>query len=103
MYDNFGCILSASNLFSLLFCVFLTLKGALWPSTSDHGTTGSWVMDFYWGRELYPRVFGWDVKMWTNCRMGMMGWPVLLLSYAAAQQARNGGHVTDAMAVTSSS
>ncbi len=36
--------------------------------------------------ELYPRLGrGFDLKTWTNCRMGMMGWAVLVLCYAAAQ------------------
>ena len=37
------------------------------------------------GTELYPNILGWDVKRFTNCRFGMMGWPLLLLSYAAKQ------------------
>src|SRR5690606_21329545 len=42
--------------------------------------------DYYWGTELYPKIFGWDVKMFTNCRFGMMSWPLILLSYLAKQQ-----------------
>lgn len=29
------------------------------------------------GTELYPRIFGWDVKVFTNCRFGMMFWALV--------------------------
>ena len=36
--------------------------------------------------ELYPRIgTHFDLKTWTNCRMGMMGWGVLVLCYAVTQ------------------
>ena len=61
-------------------------QGRSAPSSSDAGTTGSLLYDFYWGMELYPRLgAAFDLKTWTNCRMGMMGWAVLVLCYAAAQ------------------
>lgn len=85
LYDNLGEILGALNLFSLLFCLFLYAKGRFKPSSSDHSLSGNFLFDFYWGTELYPRVLGWDLKQFTNCRFGMMGWPILLLSYAAKQ------------------
>lgn len=37
------------------------------------------------GTELYPRIFGVDVKMFTNCRFGMMYWAVGAVIYAYAQ------------------
>jgi len=81
IYDNFGHILSSMNVFALAFCVMLTIKGYVAPSGPDSGTTGSWITDFYWGMELYPRILGFDVKLWTNCRMGMMFWAVAVLSF----------------------
>ena len=98
LYDNMGPLLGALNLFSLLFCLFLYLKGIFAPSSSDHGITGNPLFDYYWGTELYPRIFGWDVKQFTNCRFGMMGWPLFLLSYAAKQQELYG--LSDAMIVS---
>ena len=38
------------------------------------------IFDIFWGTELYPRFghalwdIGWDVKLFTNCRFGMMYW-----------------------------
>ncbi len=97
VYDHFGEILGALNLFSLIFCAGLYLKGRFAPSTADHGTTGNLIFDYYWGTELYPRVLGWDLKQFTNCRFGMMAWPVILLSFAAAQAERHG--LSDTMLV----
>lgn len=97
LYDNLGPMLGALNCFSLLFCLFLYFKGKIAPSSTDSGASGYPVFDYYWGTELYPRIFGWDVKMFTNCRFGMMGWPLLLLSYAAKQEELYG--LSDAMVV----
>lgn len=36
------------------------------------------------GTELYPRIFGFDVKVFTNCRFGMMYWA--LVSYTAHEE-----------------
>jgi 7-dehydrocholesterol reductase len=97
VYENFGGILGALNVFSVLFCLLLYLKGRFAPSSSDHGTSGNPVFDYYWGTELHPRIFGWDVKMFTNCRFGMMAWALILLSFAAKQSEMVG--LSDSMAV----
>ncbi len=85
IYDNFGPLLGALNLFSLIFCLFLCIKGYVKPSSSDAGGTGNFIFDYFWGTELYPRIFGWDVKLFTNCRFGMMGWGLVILSFGAKQ------------------
>lgn len=85
IYDNFPGLLGALNFFSLLFCLFLLIKGYVFPSSTDSGTSGNLVFDYYWGSELYPRILGWDIKMFTNCRFGMMSWGLVILSFAAKQ------------------
>ncbi|MDR3624319.1 MAG: hypothetical protein P4L16_04170 [Chlamydiales bacterium] len=97
VYDHFGEILGALNVFSLLFCLFLYFKGRFFPSTTDSGITKTFIFDYYWGTELYPRVFGWDIKMFTNCRFGMMSWPLILLSFAAKQEQLYG--ISDSMII----
>ncbi len=97
LYDNLGDILGALNLFALVFCAFLYAKGRWFPSSTDSGHTGNPLFDYYWGTELYPRVLGFDLKQFTNCRFGMMIWPILCLDYAAAQAARGG--LSDGMVV----
>lgn len=97
IYDNFPALLGALNLFSLLFCLFLYLKGRFYPSSTDAGASGNFIFDYYWGTELYPRILGWDVKMFTNCRFGMMSWSLIILSFAAKQQELYG--LSDSMCV----
>ena len=50
--------------------------------------------------ELYPRIgASFDLKTWTNCRMGMMGWAVIILCYAVKQLEATGA-VADSMLVS---
>ena len=85
VYDNFGDILGALNFTALVFCLLLYFKGRYAPSSTDNGHTGNFLFDYYWGTELYPRILGWDVKQFTNCRFGMTGWAVAVTSFAFAQ------------------
>lgn len=85
IYDHFPGILGALNIFSLFFCLGLLIKGHLKPSDTDSGTSKNWIFDYYWGMELYPRLSGIDLKMFTNCRFGMMSWPLIVLSFASKQ------------------
>lgn len=101
VYDSMGEIVSTSNVFSLVFCGFLYLKGRFLPSSTDNGSTGSFLFDYYWGRELFPRVGQhFDIKTWTNCRMGMMSWAVLPLCYAVKQAELNDGMASNTMLVS---
>lgn len=100
VYDLLPEIIAALNIFSLAFCAFLYIKGTMSPSSSDSGSTGSIIFDFYWGMELYPRIGdSFDLKIWTNCRMGMMSWAVLILCYAVKQHQLY-GTVSDSMVVS---
>lgn len=85
VYDNFAAIIGSLNIFSLVFCLMLYIKGRIAPSSPDHSSSGNFIFDYYWGTELYPRIAGFDIKQFTNCRFGMMSWPVIVLSFAAKQ------------------
>jgi 7-dehydrocholesterol reductase len=61
--------------------MFLTFKGIYFPSTQDSGSSGSLVKDYLWGTELYPRVFGLDLKRFINCRFSMTFWQLAGLSF----------------------
>jgi 7-dehydrocholesterol reductase len=98
IYDHFGEILGALNIFALLFCVCLCLKGLYAPSGTDHGSNGNPIFNYYWGTELYPRILGWDIKMFITCRFAMMGWTLILLSFCAKQHEIYGA-VSDSMMV----
>jgi 7-dehydrocholesterol reductase len=85
VYDNMGKLLSSINLFAVIFCFVIMLKGLYFPSTKDSGSNGNFLIDYFWGTELYPRILGWDIKQFTNCRFGMMFWQVGIICYAFKQ------------------
>jgi len=58
------------------------VKGLTFPSTADAGSSGSIVKDYLWGTELYPRIMGWDLKRFINCRFSMTFWQLAGLSFA---------------------
>ncbi|CAN0880396.1 7-dehydrocholesterol reductase [Linum grandiflorum] len=99
VYDHLGEIFSALIFGSLVFCVFLYIKGHVAPSSTDSGSLGNIIIDFYWGMELYPRIGkNFDIKVFTNCRFGMMSWAVLALTYCFKQYELY-GKVTDSLLV----
>lgn len=81
LYDLFPSSLSFLNIFGIFFCIFLMFKGLYFPSTQDNGSSGSWVKDYLWGTELYPRVFGLDLKRFVNCRFSMTYWQLAGFSF----------------------
>lgn len=99
MFDKINEIISALNVFSFAFCAFLYIKGTFMPSSTDSGNSGNPIFDFYWGTELYPMLMGWHLKQFTNCRFGMMLWPVAIVSYAYKQQEEL-GYTSDSMIVS---
>lgn len=98
IYDNFMDIIGGLTLTSLLFVLVLYIKGRFAPSSTDNSVSGNFLFDYFWGTELYPRIFGWDVKMFTNCRFGLMAWTLLLISYAFKQHSI--GTLSDSMIVS---
>ena len=83
LYAEYARLISLLSLGALGICVALMVKGRTCPSGRDAGSSGNAVLDLYWGTELYPRVLGFDVKQFTNCRFGMMLWGLLPLAFAA--------------------
>jgi len=87
VYDNFLATIVILNMFALCFCMFLYVKGRVAPSSTDNHVDNIFVADYYRGIELYPRIGSrFDIKMFTNCRIGMMGWPLLCIAFAAKQK-----------------
>ena len=82
VYDHLGEIFSALIIGSFIFFILLYIKGHVAPSSTDSGSSGDAIIDFYWGMELYPRIGkSFDIKVFTNCRFGMMSWAVLAVTY----------------------
>lgn len=99
VYDRFDEIIATSCIFSLIFCLFLYIKGHIKPSSSDSGSSGHIIFDYYWGMELYPRVFSIDIKTFTNCRFGMTSWPAIIYIFALKSHQVHGTTV-DSMLVS---
>jgi len=98
IYHHFGELIVTSSLLALVLCGWLYVKGLRFPSSTDASGTGNFLWDFYWGTELHPRLLGVELKQLFNCRFAMMGWSVILLSYAAAQVELH-GHLSTSMMV----
>ena len=101
VWDHFGEILATLVLLALFFCLFLYFKGRYWPSSQDHSLSGNFIWDYYWGVELHPALLGVNLKQLINCRFSMMGWGVIVCSFAARQAEFDpGGHLSTAMLVS---
>jgi 7-dehydrocholesterol reductase len=98
VWDHFGAILSTIIVFALVFCLILYWKGIARPSTGDHSRTGNFIFDYYWGTELHPSILGVNLKQLLNCRFGMMGWAIIVVSFAC-KQGELLGRPTNAMLV----
>ena len=99
VWDHFGEILSTLVIFAFLLCVGLYFKGRLRPNSPDHSFSGNVIWDFYWGVELHPTLFGLNLKQLINCRFSMMGWSLIVCSFAA-RQAELSGHLSTSLLVT---
>jgi 7-dehydrocholesterol reductase len=99
VWDHFGSILATLVPFALAFCLFLYFKGRYRPTTQDRSVSGNFIWDYYWGVELHPTLFAVNLKQLVNCRLSMMGWSVIVCSFAA-KQAELSGHVSSSMLVS---
>lgn len=88
--NNWGAIFIAANLYGLISSLFVYLKGCY--------HLGSWkcIHEFYAGTELNPRIGNFDIKLFTNGRIGMMSWPLINNLYLA-QFYRMNGYVPNSM------
>lgn len=88
LYEEAGALLTTAVLFSYLFCVFLYFYGL--ASKRPERRTGHPVYDFFMGTSLNPRVGDFDIKLFLEARVSLIGWLLLDLSLAAAQLERHG-------------
>jgi 7-dehydrocholesterol reductase len=52
IYDMMGELLSSMNVIALVFCLILYFKGLFAPSTEDCGSSGSFIVDYFWVSRL---------------------------------------------------
>ena len=94
IHDELLPLLSALNAGALALSALLCAKGLYRPSTADSGGSGSLILSFYWGTELYPRICNGlvDLKVLLIARFGITLWALFALSFAfkSAQLAPDG-------------
>ena len=101
VWDHFGEILTTLILIALIFCFCLYFKGRFWPNSEDCSVSGNFIWDFYWGVELHPTLLGINLKQLINSRISMMGWSVIVCSFAAKQAELDpGGRISNSMLVS---
>ena len=99
LHDHWGALLVAANAWGFAAAFFAYVKAHRWWSRpEDRHLSGSRLCDFFGGIELNPRVGGLDLKLFHIGRLGMLAWPLVNLSFAAAQYARH-GQVTNSMVI----
>ncbi|XP_063850506.1 uncharacterized protein LOC135094389 [Scylla paramamosain] len=90
LYRNFSNIIVTCNLLALLLCVFLLVKGKMWPDSAEVMEPKPLLYEFYRGMELHPRILGVDVKQLTNCRFGLLAWELLVVNFFLAGWEKHG-------------
>ncbi|XP_054152972.1 uncharacterized protein LOC128951733 [Oppia nitens] len=76
LYDFTGNLI----VFGFIVCLFLYIKGLLWPSKGLHNRTGNPIFDYYWGIELYPHLSARiSLKILIICRFGLILWQYIVL------------------------
>ncbi|BBN09226.1 7-dehydrocholesterol reductase [Marchantia polymorpha subsp. ruderalis] len=102
IYDHLGEIISTSICVSVVLCILLYVKGYLAPSSSDCRSSGSIILDIFWGMELHPKIGRWlDMRELLTSRIAMTSWALLVVSYMC-KQIETFGHLHDSMVVTGS-
>lgn len=98
IYDNFLPLLSAAVSFTFLLSLGLYLASFRSQEvlTAQGGDTESGFYNFFIGRELNPRVRGFDIKHFVELYPGLIGWLLIDLGMVAKQQQRL-GHATPAL------
>jgi len=98
IYDHFGELISVATLFSYGFAFFLLLYGrATEPACTSRGV----IVDYFLGVARHPRIppiTGFDLKVFFEARPGLIGWILVVFSFAAVQIERHGS-LSTAMAV----
>jgi protein-S-isoprenylcysteine O-methyltransferase Ste14 len=90
IYDHFGELISVITIFSYAFALFLLLYArATEPARESRGV----IVDYFLGAARHPRippVTGFDLKVFFEARPGLIGWLLVVFSFAAVQIERHG-------------
>ena len=90
-------LFTVTNVVSFALCTWLVVRTYYSPHSRDYSTQRNIIADYYVGRELHPTFLsGIDVKQFTNCRFGVMLWPVMCISAVGHEYKRFNGAVSNA-------
>jgi protein-S-isoprenylcysteine O-methyltransferase Ste14 len=87
--DQFGPLLTAANIVTYLFALYLYWHGKA-LATPQERVTGNAIYDFWLGTALNPRIGNFDLKLFCEARPGLIGWVAIDLSLAAKQYELHG-------------
>ena len=81
--ENFIPFIMVANIFGLLFVSYLYMRGkdTYHDKENDEREEHSTLFKFLRGLEFHPKLFGVDIKQWTNCRYGMISWQIIILLF----------------------
>lgn len=97
VYDKFMAFASAAFVFSFALATYLYSKSFNEGSLlAPGGNTGSFIYDWFMGRELNPRIGSFDWKVFCEMRPGLIGW--VMINYCMMiKQFETHGTVTSSM------
>jgi protein-S-isoprenylcysteine O-methyltransferase Ste14 len=94
LYDQFGALVTTTNLVVLLGCVWLLVVGRRQANAGERQL--NWLEAYTLGACRNPRIRGFDLKFFCESRPSMILWVLIDLSLAGAQYAQH-GTVSNAM------
>lgn len=83
LYDEFGPLVAAVQIFAFAFSVFLFFHGR--ASKRPEKRTGNIVYDYFMGTALNPRLGRFDLKLFCESRPGLILWVLVNFSFMAKQ------------------
>ena len=80
---NFIPFIFTANIFGLLFVAWLYIRGRnkYHDKKEDDEVGHSTLFKFLRGLQFHPKLLGVDIKQWTNCRYGMIGWQAIIMLF----------------------
>jgi 7-dehydrocholesterol reductase len=89
---NFIPFIMTANILGLLFVTYLYFrsKDNYYDKEKDDKEKRSELFKFFRGFEHHPKLFGVDIKQWTNCRFGMIAWQIIILLFMFYYFNKNG-------------
>lgn len=101
IFHHFVAFITSAILISFILSFYLYVtsfmpKNGKKKLLAKGGNTGNPIYDFFIGRELNPRIFSFDLKVFCELRPGLIGWIIIDLAMAMHQY-ESTGTVTNGM------